>query len=182
MNDDSNNSPTEQATEAAAKEPSEQTSTIAIDSAEQLICVTTEILQQSGHTLDIVSRHLDPLIYDQANIVDSIKQIALGSRQARIRIVINDIRPVLSRGHRLIDLAQRLTSFISIRIPGHSHKNFNEAMLIADNTAYIHRPFADRYEGEAHYSNRGRARGLSTRFEELWEKADAHPSLRRLNI
>ena len=129
-----------------------------------------------------MSRHLDPLVYDQTDIIELIKQVALGSRQARIRIVINDIRPVLSRGHRLIDLAQRLSSFISIRIPGHSHKNFNEAMLIADNTAYIHRPFADRYEGEAELSNRGRSRGLTSRFEELWEKAETHPSLRRLRI
>lgn len=155
---------------------------LTIESGQELLGVTSVILKDTDHTLDIVSRHLDPLVYDQAEIIELIKQVALGSRQARIRIVINDIRPVLSRGHRLIDLAQRLTSFISIRIPGHSHKNFNEAMLIADNNAYIHRPFADRYEGEAHLSNRGRSRGLTSRFEELWEKADTHPSLRRLQI
>jgi len=181
MNNDSNKP---QNAEAALPDESlnEKDSIVTIESGQELLAVTTEILKQSGHTLDIVSRHLDPLVYDQAEIMELIKQVALGSRQARIRIVINDIRPVLSRGHRLIDLAQRLTSFISIRIPGHSHKNFNEAMLIADNNAYIHRPFADRYEGEAHLSNRGRSRGLTSRFEELWEKADTHPSLRRLRI
>ena len=159
-----------------------QSGMLAIESGQELLAVTAEILKETDHTLDIVSRHLDPLVYDQTDIIELIKQVALGSRQARIRIVINDIRPVLSRGHRLIDLAQRLSSFISIRIPGHSHKNFNEAMLIADNTAYIHRPFADRYEGEAELSNRGRSRGLTSRFEELWEKAETHPSLRRLRI
>ena len=160
----------------------DESGTLAIESGQELLTVTAEILKETDHTLDIVSRHLDPLVYDQTEIIELIKQVALGSRQSRIRIVINDIRPVLSRGHRLIDLAQRLSSFISIRIPGHSHKNFNEAMLIADNTAYIHRSFADRYEGEAHLSNRGRSRGLTSRFEELWEKADTHPSLRRLQI
>jgi hypothetical protein len=181
MNDEPNNS-----LDTEASKPNGQVAgqapAVTIESGEELFSVTSDILVQTSHTLDIVSRHLDPIVYDQPEIVDLIKHVALGSRKARIRIVITDLRPVVSRGHRLLELAQRLTSFISIRVPGHSHKNFNEAMLIADNSAYIHRPFADRYEGEAHLANRGKARGITSRFEELWEKADTHPSLRRLHI
>ena len=157
-------------------------SKIAFETRQELFEITNNILARSAHSLDIVSRHLDPLIYDQTETVDAIKTMVLGNRQAQVRLVVTDLRPVLSQGHRLLDLAQRLTSFISIRVPGRSHKNFNEALLIADNNAYIHRPFADRYEGEAHYQNRGKARDLSSRFEELWEKADIHPGLRRLHI
>jgi hypothetical protein len=159
-----------------------QSATIVVESREELLSATSGIIKQTSRTLDIVSRHLDPPIYDQPEIIELIKQVALGSRRAQIRIVINNIGPVISRGHQLIDLAQRLSSYISIRVPGQSHKNFNEALLIADNSAYIHRPFADRYEGEAHYQDRGRARRLTSRFEELWEKADTDPSLRRLHL
>lgn len=160
----------------------EEQSTLVIESSQDLLDATSTILKHTNRSLDITSRHLDPIIYDQPETVELIKQIALTNRQARIRIVINDIRPVITRGHRLVELAQRLSSFISIRIPGSSHRNFNEAMLIADNSAYIHRPFADRFEGESHVNDRGRARDLTSRFEELWEKADIHPNLRRLHI
>ena len=157
-------------------------STIAFESRQELFLITHDIVSRAERNLDIVSRHLDPLIYDQIEIVDAIKAIALGNRQAQIRLVVTDLRPVLGQGHRLLDLAQRLSSFISIRVPGRSHKNFNEALLIADSNAYIYRPFADRYEGEAHYQNRGKARDLKSRFDDLWEKADTHPGLRRLHI
>lgn len=167
-------------------EPAEENenleSTIGFESREELFSITTGILQRTVRHLDIVSRHLDPLIYDQAETVEAIKAMALGNRQAQIRLVVTDLRPVLNQGHRLLELAQRLSSFISVRIPGKSHKNFNEALLIADNTAYIYRPFADRYEGEAHYQNRGKARDLKSRFDDLWEKAETHPGLRRLHI
>lgn len=157
-------------------------STLAFESRQELFSITTNMLTRTERNLDIVSRHLDPLVYDQVETVEAIKAMALGNRQAQIRVVVTDLRPVLGRGHRLLELAQRLTSFISIRVPGKSHKNFNEALLIADNNAYIYRPFADRYEGEAHFQNRGKARDLKSRFDDLWEKADTHPGLRRLHI
>ncbi|MEM7466614.1 MAG: hypothetical protein AAF387_06980 [Pseudomonadota bacterium] len=154
----------------------------AFESREELFEITCNMLGRGSRSLDIVSRHLDPLIYDQSETIDLIKGIILGNRHAQVRLVVTDLRPVLSRGHRLLDLTHRLSSFIEIRVPGKSHKNFNEALLIADNSAYIYRPFADRYEGEAHYYDRGKARDLSARFDELWEKADIHPGLRRLHI
>ena len=157
-------------------------STLTFESREELLTITSNMLARAERTINIVSRHLDPLIYDLPETVDALKAIILNNRQSQVRIVVTDIRPVLSRGHRVLELAQRLSSFIAIRVPGQSHKNFNEALLIADNTAYIHRPFADRYEGEAHYQHRGKARDLSSRFDELWEKADIHPGLRRLHI
>ena len=156
--------------------------TLAFESREELLGITQNILARADRRLNIVSRHLDPLIYDLPETVEAIKAMVLNNRQAQIRIVVTDLRPVLSRGHRVLELTQRLSSFIAIRVPGQSHKNFNEAMLIADNSAYIYRPFADRYEGEAHYQHRGKARDLSSRFDELWEKAEIHPGLRRLHI
>lgn len=164
------------------EDPVDLGSKITFESRQELFLITTNILARTTRSLDIVSRHLDPFVYDQTETVDAIKAMALANRQAQIRLVVTDLRPVLSQGHRLLDLAQRLTSFISIKVPGKSHKNFNEALLIADNNAYIYRPFADRYEGEAHYQNRGKARDLKSRFNDLWEKADTHPGLRRLHI
>ncbi|MGR8949302.1 MAG: DUF7931 domain-containing protein [Gammaproteobacteria bacterium] len=168
--------------EETSPEPLNLESTLNFESREELLSITSNILARTERNLNIVSRHLDPLIYDLPETIEAIKKIVLGNRQSKIRIVVTDIRPVLSGGHRLLELAQRLSSFVSVRVPGESHKNFNEAILIADSSAYVYRPFADRYEGEAHYQNRGRARDLNSRFDELWEKAQTHPGLRRLHI
>lgn len=155
---------------------------ITVDTRDGLRQLALEMATTCRRTLDIASRHLDPAIYNQAPFVEAVKQIALNNRLARIRLLITDIGPVVARGHRLLDLSSRLSSFISIRKPGRDYKNFNEAMLLADNTAYIHRRFADRYEGIASHNDQRRTADLTGRFEEIWERAESDANFRRLHI
>lgn len=155
---------------------------IDFDTSEQLREIALTMAQNCARSLDIVSRHLDPAIYDHAAFVDAVKQIALNSQHARVRILVTDIGPVISRGHRLLDLSARLSTYIAIRKPGRDHRNFNEAMLVADNQAYIHRRFADRYDGHASYNDHRSARDLTVRFEEIWERAETDPNFRRLHL
>ena len=138
--------------------------------------------QQTQRELDIVSRHLDPAIYDDDDFVAAVKRLALGSRRARIRLLVTDSRPLLARGHRLLDLAARLSSFIELRVPAPQHKDFNEAMLLADKQGYVHRRHADRFDGNANFSDRRTCAALSERFEEMWERGAPDPNFRRLHI
>ena len=155
---------------------------IVFDTSEELRDITLTMTQNCIRTLDIVSRHLDPRIYDQEPFIEAVKNIALNNRQARIRLLVSDMGPVVTHGHRLLDLASRLSSFIAIRTPGRDYRNFNEAMLLADTRSYIHRHFADRYEGVASYDDQRRTQELIGRFEEIWERADIDPNSRRLHI
>lgn len=155
---------------------------IAFETSAALREIALEMARNSSRTLDIVSRHLDPTIYDQAPFIEAIKQIVLNNRVARIRLLVTDIGPVITRGHRLLELSNRLSSYIAIRKPGRDYRNFNEALLLADSTAYIHRQFADRYEGLASHDDPRRASELTRRFEEIWQRADIDPNFRRLHI
>lgn len=155
---------------------------IEFDTSEELREIALTIAQNCARSLDIVSRHLDPAIYDHAPFIEAVKQIALNSQHASVRILVTDIGPLVARGHRLLELSSRLSTYISIRKPGRDHRNFNEAMLVADNRAYIHRRFADRYEGRASYDDQRNARDLTVRFEEIWERADTDPNFRRLHL
>lgn len=155
---------------------------LTVDTSGELREIALEMVTSCRRTLDIASRHLDPTLYDQVPFVEAVKQIALNNRLARIRLLVTDIGPVVSRGHRLLVLCSRLSSFISIRKPGRDYKNFNETMLLADNTAYIHRRFADRYDAIASHNDKRRAADLTGRFEEIWERAEIDPNFRRLHI
>lgn len=155
---------------------------IAVETSAELRDLALEMTLSCQRTLDIASRHLDPVLYDHGPFVDAVKRIAINNRLARIRLLICDVGPVISRGHRLLELSSRLSSFITVRKPGRDHKNFNEAMLLADNRAYIHRRFADRYEGIASHDDMRRASDLTGRFEEIWERAEIDSNFRRLHI
>ena len=97
--------------------------------------------QQARHSVDIVSRHLDPMLYHNAAFADALRAMILDTRRAQVRLLVLDPAPLASQGHRLLELARHLTSFITMRTPAPEHKEFNEAWLVADNTGYLHRRF-----------------------------------------
>lgn len=144
--------------------------------------VATQMVQQCRRHLDIISRSLDPAVYDTPEFSEAVKDLALRSRFSKIRIVIIDVDAMLHRGHRLLNLAQRLTTFIEMRTPGPDHLGFNEAMLIADSTGVIHRQLSDRYDGIANFNDKSLAGQLLQQFDEIWEKATIDSNLRRLYL
>jgi hypothetical protein len=130
--------------------------------------------------LDIISRRLDPPVYDTAEFAEAVKQLAIRHSKARIRILVMDPEPIIRQGHRLLDLAGKLPSFIELRVPSPENQNHNEAFMIADGVGYIHRPRADRYDGKANFHHPAVARELTRRFDELWQSAQLDPNLRKM--
>ncbi len=162
-----------------------------LDSASGMMELTTSaenrevalaLARQATVSVDIVSRHLDPPVYDQLPFIEAIKHMVLEHRMARVRMLVCDIQPILSGGHRLANLAARLSSFLEIRVPAEQHRDFNEAFMIVDGTGFIHRELADRYEGLADFANRGRASDLQRKFEEMWAIATQDPNLRQMRL
>ncbi|MGE0383849.1 MAG: acyltransferase [Gammaproteobacteria bacterium] len=144
--------------------------------------VAIALCGQARRTLDLSSRHLDPLVYDTLEFVAAAKAFALRSRFSRLRIIVMDPATPVARGHRLIALAQALSSFVELRVPGHDYRDFNEAMLIADDQGYIHRPLADRYEGTADFHEPTGAGELRRRFDRVWDAGEPDPNFRRLSL
>ncbi len=153
-----------------------------LDSSDQHQQAVILLAQQCKKTLDIISRELDPQVYDDLRVAEAIKQLALSSRYSRIRILVSETSALARRGHRLLDLAMKLPTFIEIRKPGKEHRDFNQACLIADGLGYIHQPHADRYEATLDFDRRKIAGELQKTFDDLWDKSDADMNLRRINL
>jgi hypothetical protein len=150
--------------------------------SETLRALTLAMARQSKRTLDICGRQLDPHLFDHTEFVAAVRQLALRSRYARVRLLVLMPEVLYTRGHQLLLLAQQLPTFVYVRVPCEEDKDFNEAIFIADETGYAHRTLSDRYEGEGNFNDRGTARELTWRFDELWERADTDQNFRRLNL
>ncbi len=150
--------------------------------SEELRDIALSLATQARRTVDIVSRHFDPAVFDTEAFYNALRDLVVDSRRAQVRVLLLDPSPLVARGHRLIELSQRLSSFMAIRVPGPEHKEFNEAWLVADNTGYVHRRFSDRFEGTANFADRRWSTHLTNRFEELWQRAQPDPNLRRLHL
>ncbi len=140
------------------------------------------LAQQARRTLDIFTRDLEPAIYDQEPFLNALRELALRSQRVRIRVLLQDASRIVQNGHRLVELMRRLTTFMEIRQPHQDYRDHNEAFLVADGVGIIHRRLADRPEGLGSFKMPLRGRELTNFFDEVWERSQPHPDLRRLFI
>ncbi len=138
--------------------------------------------RQARLNIEIVSRHLDPAIYDQQDFVEAVKQLALSHQRARIRILVLDAEPLFKSGHRLLTLAGRISSFIELRSQNPQFKDLNQAYMAVDETGYIFRELSDRYEGVVNFNDPAQARYFTRNFDKMWEISVLDPNLRQMKL
>lgn len=155
---------------------------IALETSDQNRAVSIKMIDKCRRYLNIISRDLDPCIFDTREMSDAIKKLALRSRSCRIRILILQPESLKSRGHRLLDLSERLSSFIEIKKPSKQHSDYNRSLLLVDNCGYIRRPHSDRFEGQANFNDRKTVSELQEEFKILWEHGVQDPNFRRLSL
>ncbi len=151
-------------------------------SREDVQAITLALAQQCRHTLDIVGRHLDPDLYERPQFLEAVRRLIARGSHSRVRLLVIQPEALYRRRHALISLAGTFSTFCQVRVPGPDHQDLNEAMLVADETGYLHRKLSDRYEGTANFNNRAYVGGLMRRFEEVWMKAEVDPNFQRLRI
>ena len=153
-----------------------------LDGSEEARRIALALALNAQRSLRIYTRDLDNPVYNTREFVKAVTGLATRSQYSFIHILIQDSTYVVKNGHRLIELAYRLTSKIKLRNPSYEYRNYNEAFLVADETGLIHRRIADRYEGTADFRNPLKARNLAYFFDEVWEKSAPDPELRRLHL
>ncbi len=151
-------------------------------SREDVRAITLALAQQCQRTLDIAGRYLDPELYGTPEFLDAVRKLITRSTHSRVRLLVLQPEGLYRRRHALIALASAFSSFCHVRIPGPDHQDLNEAMLVADETGYLHRKLSDRYEGAASFNDRPYIGGLMRRFEEVWMTAEVDANFQRLRI
>jgi hypothetical protein len=146
------------------------------------VLVTNHMAKQCHRNLIIISRELDPLVFDTEEFADAVKYLALRHRHAQIQIIVFDPDTIVKRGHRLLDVSVRLSSFIEIRKAHSSFYEYNECLMIADETGYIHRMNGERYEGTANFKDRRKSADYLNQFEEMWQQASPDPNFRNVML
>ena len=141
-----------------------------------------EMMRQTYQRIAIVSQELDPYVFDQLEFRDALKNMVLNNRYAEVRIIVFNPEGIVRRGHKLLDLATHLSSFIHFKKVAREHRSFNEAVLIADDCGYVFRENIERYRGKVNFNSRSESKSLLDVFNNMWEAATPDPNLRRVMI
>lgn len=159
------------------------TSSILLDGRIECKEAVKSLLLGSLERVCILSQHLEPELYNDAEIHAHLAQLATRNRNTDIRIIAHDTRVAGNQGHHLIQLAQKLPSFVQIRTTvTAAHRNFRESWLIADDSAYLRIRNPERYEGYYEIDNKLECRGYYDDFIEMWEACEPDQNTRRLSL
>lgn len=154
---------------------------IRIEGLDALRAAAVEVAAGARRELQILSTDLQAWLYDQQPFLDVVRQLVTSGRRPTIRILVLDVDTAVTSGHRLVELARQLSSFIEIRRLDLDDAGLAETFLLADRLAFIRQSVAERGR-TAVLAKRApfEGRELARRFEELWQRALSDPNLRRL--
>lgn len=156
--------------------------TVDIDTSDACRLAAVSMARQAARSIEIVSRKLDPPMYDNDDFCQAVSRLVTGSRRARVRVLLRQVDPVMRHGHRLLNVAHRLSSFIEMRVPAPEYDDFNGAFLVVDGTGIIDRRLSDRFEARVSFNDPRAAQELRRQFEEMWQTSVSNANLRRSYI
>jgi predicted GNAT family N-acyltransferase len=141
-----------------------------------------QLAQSARRDLRIYSAVLDPDVFDSAELNSAITTLARRSRNSNIRMLINDARPVVENGHRLLTLSRRLSTSTKIRVLD-EHPDLPDAtFLVRDNDGVVYKPDERGRGGFYEPDSRASAKRFVEQFDRLWHWGNTDPRLQLLSI
>jgi hypothetical protein len=141
------------------------------------------LIKLASRRVYILTQKLEPDLYNDREIFDHLTGLTTTNRKADIRVITHDTRTAASDGHYLINLAQKLPSFVQIRTTAtRADRKFLESWLIIDDMAYMRLQNLAHYEGNFETNNRLECKSYIARFEQMWESCQVDQNTRRLSL
>ena len=142
---------------------------IPVDERELNIAAVHKLASSAVRNINIISRSLDHQVFDRADIVEVLNKFIHRNRNSSLHILLFDGTNVIKSGHRLVNLADRVPSKITIRKLPKECITSNESFMTADGKGFLHNQQSDRYEGSVNFNDKTRCSELDKVFQDHWE-------------
>ena len=132
--------------------------------------------------MQIYSQFLDHNLFDDYRIVEDLSRFIRRAPPVSLQILLHDSQLVVSRGHRLIELARRMDSKIEIRCISSEMAQDEHSCVLWDDEGYWLLPDYRDYDAVANLYDPVRARKLQDRYAYLWSRSAIDRELRLLRL
>lgn len=153
---------------------------ILLDELEDFQKHALKAVSEGRRKVYILSTILDDSVYNTDEFRDALRDLVIQDRYCEARILVKDIKPVVEHGHRLLELARKLSSKVQMRKLNFVPRNSDQAYLIVDDTTLLYKHADDTYKGYVDYAARPKCKLLIEDFMNMWELyGEVDPSLRQ---
>lgn len=130
------------------------------------------LLSEARRRIAIYQPALSDDIYGSAPELAELRRLATAGRGADIRLILHAADDALRHHHRLVALAQRLSSVVLVRTPLEEvDLAYASSYLLTDQGGYLFQPDARRADGRAALADRAAQAPLMQHFNEVWERS-----------
>jgi len=158
------------------------TDTVQFSSREQATTLALQLVQKARREICFFGNNIDAVLFDNQEIIESLSEFARSNHRTSIKFAIHSSTTNIQNSHRLIPLAQRLTSSIHIHRTAPQHHELKQMFLLIDDTSYLYCQKSDIYKGRASFADRYEVRTLKKSFSEIWDHSVIDSNARRLNL
>lgn len=157
------------------------TNLMLIDELEDFSKHSLKVVEASRREILLLSDTLDPALYNNENFYQRVLDLARSDRTVQIKILVKDVRPIVEMGHRLLNLARRLSSKVEIRKLLIQPEKASITYLIGDRKALLYMHEEKVYNGFVNYEAAQECKSLADEFTYLWDKHSVlDPALRTM--
>ena len=154
-----------------------------VEDRDAAVAATIAIVGGARRRLWIYSRELDPGLYDHPRVLEALRRFGTAGRGNEARVLLQDAAAAQRAHAPLLQLAQRLPSVFAFReVEDPVDRSYPSAFLASDGGGYCFRALGHRFDGEAEFDARPRARQLADAFDQVWERARPCGELRALGL
>jgi len=153
-----------------------------LDNGEDFQDFALQLLTKTRRNLAILSRDLDPAVFNSSEFVDAVSQLARSSRYAQIQILVKNTKPLVENGHKLLRLAQRLSSKIAIRKLTIEADNKDMGFMLCDSDGMLYKNDDAVYQGFANFNAAVEVKRFRETFDYIWQYGETDPELQQLHI
>lgn len=165
-----------------ASYPQSKSERLRFEGRDEAKSIALLMAQQAKYQICILGCTIDHALFDNPEFVDCVSTLARRQPRSEIRILVHDTRINVQNDHRLIRLAQQLTSSIHIHNTAKQHRDIQRTQLLVDDFGYLTCPRATQYDGYACLYDRLEVRQLQQTFNELWQQSSPDITVRRLDL
>lgn len=153
-----------------------------IHTLEDMQLAVMDAAQQALRSIKIYTPDLEPGLYDNQAFIDLLVNFIRGNRHASVQILVQNSEHAVQFGHRLVRLAQNLTSAIEVRTSATNSITDEFGYLLVDQSTLLYR--SHYRKNTALFTNRCKHRNdkLQELFNFIWETAELDQQVRRLTL